>query len=383
MKYLPFLLFLSFLAAGCGTVPPPHPARPITEFLPSAVPTPYPTLSSVPSAVPSPDTDVKMPAPTRTFPPVKPGMVRLPIDVTFPQGGGAFQQISNLVKSGITQIAQEPVLKNRMEALWLLMASPIRLDDNLWLLIRPASLSVGKMRTDLKRATTLHTVLEMTASPEVIFGPMPLITPTAMPPLQPFQPGPGIFQAMGNTHISYEDANRFFRDPRMGIIGTVLPGSGERKLTIKGIRVYGSGGKVVVEVKVLYNPLIVNLSDKPAKLTLYLRGTPRYLLKRRVFDLPDLDYDIKSGDLMLQVADLMFKGDFRDQLRRIAVVPVGAKMDILKAKITKKLNRALDRYAHVRTQVNTFDVLDGYADNEGLVARVTFKGTATLEVIWR
>lgn len=374
-----FLLILPVLAGGCATVPPSHPALLAAN---SVVPTPSPTAT----AFPPPGKDVRvpvLPAPTRSFPPVKPATVRLPIDVTFPQGGGTFQQVSDWVESGITRVAQEPLLRNRMGALWASMAAPIRLDDNLWLVIRPTSLSVGRMRTDLKRAATLHAVVEMTAAPEVVFGPMPLTTPTTMPPLQPFQPGPGTFQAMTNTHIAYADANQFFSDPRMGIVGQVLPGSGERKLTIEGVRVYGSGGKVIVEAKVRYNPLILNLSDKPAHLTLYLRGTPRYLPKRRVFDLPDLDYDIKSGDLMLEIADFVFKGDFRDQLRRVAVVPVGAKMDILKEKITKKLNRALDRYAHLRTQVNTFDVLDGYADNEGLVARVTFKGTATLEVIWR
>ncbi len=382
------IILLSWGSAGCGTVAPRQPAvysgagsRPQVGRPDAKV---GPTL--VPGAVPAPEADLQialLPAPTRTFPPVKPGMVRLPIDVTFPQGGGALRRISNLVKGGITRAAQMPYLKSRMGALWLRMAAPIRLDDNLWLLIRPASLSVGKMRTDLKRASTLHAVVETVASPEVIFGPKPFITPVEMPPLQPFQPGPGIFQVMGNIHINYGEANRYFRDPRMGIIGKVLPGSGERKLTIRGIRVYGSGGKVVVEVKVLYNPLLLNLSGKPAELTLYLRGTPRYLPERRVFDLPDLDYDIQSGDLILQAADLIFKGDFRDTLRRIAVVPVGAKMDILKAKITKKLNRALGRYAHVRTQVNRFEVLDGFADNEGLEARVTFQGTATLEVIWR
>ncbi len=365
-----FLILLFLGVSGCGTVPPRHEETTVPDGG-GALPTPNAQAN-----------ETVLPPPARTFPPVKPAMVRLPVVVIFPQGGGVFQHIANLIKGGIKQAAQKTVLKSRMRSLWAKMESPIRMDNNLWLLIRPTSLSVGKMRTDLKLPSTLHAVLEMTASPEILFGPMPLTTPVEMPPLQPFQPGPGIFQAMTNTHINYEDANRYFRDPRMGIIGKVLPGTGERKLTIEGIRLSGSGGKVVVEVKLHYNPLIVNLTGNPADLTLYLRGTPRYLLKQRVFDLPDLEYDIKSNDLILQVADFIFKSDFKDQLRRIAVVPVGLKMDILKDKMSKKLNRALDRYIHVRTQVNSFEVLDGYADNEGIEVRVTLKGTATLEVIW-
>ena len=52
-------------------------------------------------------------------------------------------------------------------------------------------MSVGMMRTDLKRIATLHSVLEMTANPEIIFGPQPLTGPTAMPPLGRFRPGLG------------------------------------------------------------------------------------------------------------------------------------------------------------------------------------------------
>ena len=336
--------------------------------------------------VPSRNADVKvmvLPPPARSFPPVKSGLIRLPVVVTFPPGGDAFHHIADLVKGGLKQIAQETILKSRMKALWAKMESPIRMDKDLWLLIHPKSLSVGKMRTDLKQASTMHAVLEMVASPEILFGAMPMTTPVPMPPLKPFQPGPGIFQAMTNTHINYEDANRYFRDPRMNIIGKVLPGTGERKLTIMGLRVYGSGGKVIVEVKLHYNPPVITLDSKHGYLTLYLRGTPRYLPKRRVFDMPDLEYDIKSNDLLLQVADFIFKSDFKDQLRRIVIFHVGSKMDILKDKMNKKLNRALGRLAHIRTQVNSFEVLDGYADNKGLEARVSLKGTATLEVIWK
>ena len=337
-------------------------------------------------AVPSPETHAAvkvLPSPARSFPPVKPGIIRMPVDIIFPPGGDAFHHISDLVKGGIKQVAQQPVLKSRMRALWTKMESPIRMDQDLWLLIQPKSLSVGKMRTDLQQSSTLHAVLEMVASPEIRFGPEPRTIPVEMPPLEPFQPGPGIFQAMTNTHINYEDANRYFRDPRMKIIGKVLPGSGDRKLTILGLRVYGSGGKVIVEVKLHYNPPIITLDSKPGYLVLYLRGTPRYLPERRVFDLPDLEYDIKSNDLLLQLADFIFKSDFKNQLRRIAIVPVGAKMDILKEKMNKKLNRALGRLTHVRTQVNTFEILDGYADNEGIEARAAIRGTATLEVIWK
>ena len=329
-----------------------------------------------------------LPAPITSFPPVKPGLVRLPVEVTFPKEGDLVQHLSHFLKGGLKQM--RPDLhgirglnwKSRMRDLWTKMQTPIFLDKDLWLLIKPETMSVGRVRTDLKKRSTAHTVLEMTAAPEIIFGDKPLTSTRIMPPFSRFQPGPGIFQAMSNTRISYKEANQYFRDPRLKLNGMVLPGTGERKLTLKGIRLYGSGGKVIAEVKLQYNPPIINFTGKPAKMTVYLRGTPRYLPKQRVFDLPDLDFDVKSNDLMVQVADFIFKSDFKNELRRIAKLPIGVKMDVMKEKMNKALNRPLGRFTRLHTQVNSFRVLNGFADNEGIEVRLSLEGTATMEVIW-
>lgn len=329
-----------------------------------------------------------LPAPVRSFPPVKPGLVRLPVEITFPGGGDILQHLANFIKGGLKQFVPDPGglpglnLKAHMDNLWEKMQEPIFLDKDLWLLIRPRTMSVGIMRTDLKRASTAHSVLEMTALPEILFGPKPLATLQSLPPLAPFRPGPGTFRAMSNTRISYSEANQYFRDPRLKLKGMVLPGTGERKVTLEGIRLYGSGGQVIAEVKIQYNPPIINFTGKPAKLTLYLRGTPRYRPKLRVFDLPDLDYDIKSNDLMVQIADWIFKSDIKNQLRKVALLPLGAKLDVIKGKINKALNRPLSRFATLHTQVTAFKVLDGFADNEGIEVRLAIQGNATMEVVW-
>ena len=309
-------------------------------------------------------------------------MVRLPVVITFPSGGGVVQNIANLFKGGIKQLAQGIVLKSKLKGLWADMEAPVFLDKGIWLLVRPETMSIGKIRTDLKMASTTHVVLEMTASPEILFGPKPLISPVAMPLLRTFQQGPGIFQAMSNTRITYEEADRFLQDPRLKLIGMVLPGTGNRKLTLEGIRLYGSGGKVIVEVKLHYNPLIVNLTGKPARMTLYLGGTPRFLSKQRAFDFPDLDFDIKSNDLMVKIARWILDSDLKNQLRKFTRIPVGPKMDSLKARLNVVLNKSLSHNISLSTQVNSLKMLDGFADNDGIEARISIRGAATMQVKW-
>ncbi|HTC21828.1 MAG TPA: DUF4403 family protein [bacterium] len=344
-----FLAFVPLLAAGCGSIPVHDAAI--------------------------------LPAPVTSFAPVKSALVRLPVVVVFPTGGGAVQHIANLFKGGIKQLAQGIVLKSKLKGLWTDMEVPVFLDKDIWLLVRPESMAIGNMRTDLKQASTTHAVLEMTANPEVIFGPKPLTTLLVMPPLQPFQPGPGTFQAMSNTRITYEEANLFFRDPRLKLIGMVLQGTG-RKLTLEGIRLYGSGGKVMVEVKLQYNPLLINFTGKPAPLTLYLSGTPRFLPQQRAVDFPDLDFDIKSNDLMVKIPGWILDSGIKDQLRKITRIPIGPKMDALKARLNVVLNKSLSPDISLSTQVNTFKILDGFADNDGIEVRVAIKGAATMQVMW-
>lgn len=351
-----FLMLLSLSGAGCGTVP------------------------TVRGPV--------LPAPVTSFPPVAPSLVRLPVDIVFPSGGDIFQHLANLVKGGFKQFTPDLYnlpglgMDSHIKDVWGKMQEPIYLEKNTWLLIQPATIAVGMVRTDLRKVSTIHTEIEMTAEPEIIFGPKPLVAYTKMPPLQIFQPGPGIFQAMSNTRMTYQEATQYLMDPRLKLIGMVFPGSGDRKLTLEGFSFSGSGGRVRVAVKLHYNPLVINLGGKPAELTLFLMGTPRYNAKERMFDFPDLDYDIKSTDLVVEVADWLNKSGFTDQLRKSVKIPLGPRLDIFKARMNKVLNRPLNLFTRLNTQVDSLKVLGAFADDEGIEMRISVMGTAFLEVIW-
>jgi len=324
-----------------------------------------------------------VPPPIRSFPPAKPGIVRLPVEISFPQGGDAIQHIVNIFKGGIKDLAEDLVLKSKMKGLWNQMQEPIFLDKELYLFVQPQTMSVGKMRVDLKGHQTSYTVLEMSASPLLVFGPKPPPLHVSMPPLAPFRPGPAGFEATSNVHMDYDDANRYLADPRIKIDGTILPDTGKRNLTIHQIRFYGSGGKVIVEVKISYNPFPFNLDAQPARMTLYLKGTPRYVPEDRVFDLPDLDYDVQTSDLLLRIASWIFNSDFKNHLRKVAKFPVGEKMDLLKVKVNNALNRPFGLLMHLKTQVTSFEVTDGYADNQGIEMLLSIRGKSSLEVNWK
>ena len=273
-------------------------------------------------------------------------------------------------------------LQPRAKELWAQVQEPVYLEKGIWLVIKPESVSVGKSRILPTQPAQLETLFEMTVFSKVIFGAKPSTGQSPLPPLRPFVPGPNGFHAASNLKIGYREANFILRQPKAGILGRVIPQSGDRKLTIKDIRLYGSGGQIVVEAKMEYNP-ILNLSDKPAEMTLYLRGTPRFRKEKRIFDFPDLDFDIKTSDFLVQAAEWIFKSDMRRELRRQARIPVGPKLDQIKDRINEVLNRQLDPNVKLTTKVTSLKVLEAFATNEGLESRLAMDGDALLNVSWK
>jgi hypothetical protein len=273
-------------------------------------------------------------------------------------------------------------LQPRAKEVWLSIQEPIQLEKHIWLLIRPEKVSVQKPALNPLKPQILETVFEMTARPEILFGIKPEVIKLPLPPLLPYQKGPGGFHALSNVRISYWESTQLMKDLRMGIFGHVFKETGDRKLTIVGLRLYGSGGKVVAEVRMQYEP-ILNLGGKPAEMMVYLMGTPRYLKKQRMFDLPDLDFDIKSSDFLVEVAQWFFKDSLKKQLRQKARIPMGPKLDRLKERMDQIFNLALSPTTRLTTVVEDLSVLDAYADNEGLVARVALDGRADLHVVWK
>src|SRR5208337_1062140 len=109
------------------------------------------------------------------------------VEIIFPGGGDVFRHFSALLKGGIRgfvpglRALPELSMDAHVADFWKRLQEPVFLDKDTWLLVRPTTLSLGLSRTDLKRASTLHTVLEMTAVPELVFGPEPPASSATMP----------------------------------------------------------------------------------------------------------------------------------------------------------------------------------------------------------
>ncbi len=272
--------------------------------------------------------------------------------------------------------------RSKAKELWKKIQEPIRVGEDIWLQILPHSVSVGDSHIVLdKLSPRMETVLEIIAQPNVIFGHKPAPLNEDLPPLTDFKRGPDGFHAQSNLKVSFKEVNKLLASPKAGIIGKPLPGSSDKNIKLTGLRLYGSGGQVVVEAQVEYQP-VLNLSSKPSKLTVYLLGTPEYHEKEQVIDFPDLDFDVKSDDFLVQMATFIDGDGMKEQLREKAVIPVGKNMDELKGYLVKMLNRPLGGFARLKTTVSSFRMEEAIVTDYGIEGRVSLDGDADVVVNW-
>lgn len=273
-------------------------------------------------------------------------------------------------------------MEKKFKEVWDELQEPIPVGDGVWLQVFPHHLSIGDTHliADPKNPR-METVFELYAVPRVIVGDKPKTEKVTLPPLQDYIPGGEGFHITTNLKIKFDQVNKLLMDPKTGVANMALPGGEDYNVHLTSIRIYGSGEKIVVEAGIDYSPLM-NLSKKPAHMVVYLVGTPTYHQKTQIIDFPDMDFDVKSSDFLVQLAVSLDAGGIRDELRKHAAVPIGADLDKLRAELNKLMNRKLGPHVIFKTDITNLKMQEAYVSDYGIEGRVAIDGNAAVELVW-
>jgi hypothetical protein len=91
---------------------------------------------------------------------------------------------------------------------------------------------------------------------------------------------------------------------------------------------------------------------------------------------------VKSSDFLVQVAVSLDAGGIRDELRKHAVIPIGADLDKLRAELNKNLNRKIGPHLALKMDVTQLQMQEAYVSNYGIEGRVTVDGVAAVDLIF-
>jgi len=271
-------------------------------------------------------------------------------------------------------------IEEKFKEVWDEMQEPILLGDGIWLQVFPHHVSVGDTRIipDPKNPR-METIFELYAVPRVIIGGKPETKKVKLPPLQDYIPGGEGFHIVTNLKIKFDQLNQLLMAPKTGIVNMALPGGEDYNVRLKSVRMYGAGEKIVVEAKVDYSPLL-NMSKEPAHLTVYLLGTPTYHEKTQVIDFPDMDFDVKSSDFLVQMVDFLDSDGIRKALRKNAVIPVGKDLAALRKQLDKMLNRKLGPHVTLKINVTSMKMQEAFVSDYGIEGRVAIDGDGAVDL---
>ncbi len=256
-------------------------------------------------------------------------------------------------------------VRDRLEGWYNKMNKPIRVGDSLWLLLRPGDVRLGGVNVN---DSAVVFDVRLFASPVIVSGYEPARTDAPLPKLTPAQ------SEIGDSARVLLEASIAY-DVVTAILQKRLVGQSFRKwrrvVRIIDVRVVPVGdGRVALGVRF----------DGALRGEGWLVGTPRLDVVREELTVPDLDFDVATGELLVQGLEFLRTEAVLAQLREAAVLPLSDRLDSLRVKVEGAINRDLTDGVQLSAQLTAGRLLDVVALPSSLIVRAEAAGTLALGV---
>ena len=222
------------------------------------------------------------------------------------------------------QAASRWPVRVRFVKLWGLLQRPIRLTEGVYLEINPSAAQLGSVDAV---GDTVTARLRMVASPRVVVG-APRADTLALPPLQAGGGSASGAHLIVEASCSYPAATELLR---RALVGRSIVRGGYR-IQIANVQLAGIGGGRVA--------LGVTLAGH-VRGRLYFTGTPSLDPVHHQINVPDLDYDVGTAQMLVQSFAWLRGVNLRDFLRDRARLPDSAAVGKLRGLAENGINRAL------------------------------------------
>jgi hypothetical protein len=254
-------------------------------------------------------------------------------------------------------------LANQAAGWWTSLNKPIRLRDDVWLLLHPAKLRLGKI-TGAKRTLTIEAGVD--AYPKIVTGAEPAVVMSPLPALAGVASAGG-FNIVLDGNIGYATISTTLTD----LLGGKTIGVKGREIVVDSVRAAGrSRGRI---------ELAVTFSGD-AEGTIHFAGTPKFDAQAGEILVPDLDYDLDTDNGLVAAVAWVKSDDLRTMMRDKARIPVAPVLDRGRQLLTSGLNRTIGTSLTLSADVDSVAVHDLYVRRPGIVVRAAALGSAKVAV---
>lgn len=257
-------------------------------------------------------------------------------------------------------------LKPRFQQVWDQLGKVYSLYGLGWLQINPQKIRINNLFIN---KDSLNIFLGLSAKPVISFE-KPAERKTLIPNMGPFSRQQG-FSIFLDAVLSYDSLSNIMNMSLRGKEFNFKKGFIKKKFIIDECKVYGGGFEKLI--------IKINFSGTNDGVV-YLVGKPVYDKDKRTIEIQDIDFDIKSKNILLGSADWLFDKKITKEISNNARFDLGAYIDTAKTTINQQLNQELIKGVKSYGNIKDIKLIGIYPMQQYLVIRSNCAGELSVKV---
>ncbi|HET6724126.1 MAG TPA: DUF4403 family protein, partial [Chitinophagaceae bacterium] len=254
-------------------------------------------------------------------------------------------------------------LKPQVQQLWNKLNTSYGLYGLGWLKINPQKIRLTKM---FASNDSLNIFLGMTAKPVISFEKSADLM-TLVPNIDNSISKPG-FNIFLDAVLNYDSLSNILNAQLKGQEFDLAKG---KKVVVDNCRIYGTGNE----------KLIIKMSFSGSNSGIaYFTGKPFYDEKKKIIEVRDIDFDVKTKNLLLKSADWLFNKRITTEIARVSKFDLSTYVDTAKILINRQLNTEWIKGVKTTGTVNDLKIAGFYPLTEYFIIRSNANGDLMIKV---
>ena len=257
-------------------------------------------------------------------------------------------------------------LKPQVQQLWNKMDVSYDLYGLGWLKINPQKIRLTRL---FAHNDSLNIFLGMTAKPVISFEKTADIM-TLAPNMDNSVSKPG-FNIFLDAILNYDSLSNILNAQLKGKEFDLSNGKSKKVLVVEDCRIYGTGNEKLI--------IKMGFSGSNSGVA-YFTGKPFYDATKKMIEVRDIDFDVKTKSLLLKSADWLFNKRIINEISRVSKFDLSNYIDTAKILINKQLNAEWIKGIKSVGSINDLKISGFYPLTDHFIIRSNANGNLMIKV---
>lgn len=257
-------------------------------------------------------------------------------------------------------------LKSQVQFLWNKLNTSYDLYGLGWLKINPQKIRLLNM---FARNDSLNIFLGMTAKPVISFertADLMTIAPNMDNSIS--KPGFNIFL---DAVLHYDSLSSILNSQLRGQEFDLSKGKQKRMIRVEDCRIYGMGNEKLI-IKMSFSGSSSGIA--------YFTGKPFYDEQKKIIEVRDIDFDVKTKNLLVKSADWLFNKRITNEIAKVSRFDLSQYVDTAKILINRQLNSEWISGVKSYGKINDLKIAGFYPMTEKFIIRSNASGELMIKI---